>query len=393
MDVFKFRFPWSKDAGSNADRRIQDASTSDLWSWDAFDNGGGLSNTFQTLGTSPSPAAAAAGLEHHMVTSGAAAPGQLVFLDARDVMSPVQSATGGSAPIASSSVTTSAAPAPTLVGTAGKLQLNLIWDASVTAAPSGFQAAAIKAASQYASLYSNNEVINIQVGFGEVGGKAMPSGALGASSSYGYSETYASVAAALKKDASSSSWQATADASLSATDPTRGGSFFVSTAQAKALGQVSGAGTAVDGFVGLSSSYGFSYTSQPSSTQFDAVGVFEHEFSEVMGRMGSVGSAFGANVYTPLDLFRYAAAGVRALVAGPGYLSVNGGKTNLGTYNNPRTGGDAADWIPTLPGDAYGSGYQGRAAHLSSTDIIETSLLGYTMTTSASSLTKTPGLG
>jgi hypothetical protein len=264
----------------------------------------------------------------------------------------------------------------------------------VASAPAGFQTAVITAAQLYASDFSNREVINIHVGYGEVDGYTIGSGALAESMTYGYSENYATVAAALKSDSSSSSWQAAADSSLPTTDPTRGGTFFVPTAEAKALGQVSGTGGGVDGYIGLSSLYSFDYTpnTTPGPNQYDAVGAIEHELSEVMGRVGSVGSVFGRNVYTPLDLFRYSSPGVRDLTAGPGYFSVNGGTQNLGTYNNPRNGGDAADWIPTLAGDSYGDGYPGHTAVVSPTDIIEDSVLGYKMTTAAQNYTKTPGL-
>ena len=254
--------------------------------------------------------------------------------------------------------------------------------------------AAIAAATLYTQEFSNPEVLNIDVGYGEVGGSRLPSGALAASESYGYMENYSTVRSALQRDASSSTWQTAADATLPSSDPTNGGSFFVSTAEAKALGQVSGYGTAVDGYIGLSSQYPFSYSqSSIASNQFDAIGALEHEISEVMGRMGSEGAIFGSNVYTPLDLFRYSNPGARDLTPGPGYFSVDGGATNLGTYNNPNHGGDAADWIPSLAGDSYGDGYPGMAAAVSPTDLIEDSVLGYRMTPLALSQTKTPGLG
>src|SRR5258708_35834365 len=98
-----------------------------------------------------------------------------------------------------------------------------------------------------------------------------------------------------------------------------------------------------------------------------------------MGRMGSVGSLFGANVYTPLDLFRYSSGGVRDLAAGPGYFSIDNGQTNIGTYNNPLNGGDASDWTPTLAGDSYGSGYRGLAATVSQGDLVEDSRLGHAL--------------
>ena len=73
-----------------------------------------------------------------------------------------------------------------------------------------------------------------------------------------------------------------------------------------------------------------------------------------MGRIGSVGSIFGPDIYTPLDLFRYTSSGVRDLTTGSAaaYFSINGGATNLGVYNNPLYGGDASDWLTSLVGDS-----------------------------------------
>jgi hypothetical protein len=76
-------------------------------------------------------------------------------------------------------------------------------------------------------------------------------------------------------------------------------------------------------------------------------------------------------------------AGGARLDPGPGYFSVNSGQTNLGTYNNPRNGGDAADWISTLVGDPYGSGYGGVPEIVSPPDVIEDSVLGYKKTATA----------
>lgn len=281
------------------------------------------------------------------------------------------------------------APPPTLVGTAGGLQFDLVWDPSVAHAPAGFRTAAIAAAQLYSNLFSNREVINVRVGYGEVGGMTLGVGALGGSKSYGYLESYATIAAALKRDASWSSWNQQADSTLPSTNPTGNGKFFTTTAEAKALGQVSGSSPAIDGYIGLSSLYSMDYVpgTRPTRNQFDAVGAFEHELSEVMGRLGSEGAIFGHNIYTPLDLFRYSSPGVRDLALGPGYFSVDGGRTNLGTYNNPRNGGDAGDWIQTLVGDAYGSAHRGVSAVVSRNDVTEDAVLGYKMTPLAVSKT------
>jgi hypothetical protein len=327
--------------------------------------------------------------------------GPIELLSDNTLLSPLQNARGGhggggGGGGGSGGGTPTPTPLPgTLVGTTGGLQFDLVWDSSVASAPTGFQTAVIAATQYLTTLYSNNILITIDVGWGELGGSTLPSGALASSATYGYTENYSSVVAGLKTDASSSTYQASADASLPSSDPTNGGSFFVATAEAKAMGQVSGSSTSINGFIGFNSSvsWDFSATTAPTSGQYDAIGIAEHELTEVMGRLGSVGALFGPNVYTPLDLFRYSSAGVRDLTPGPGYFSVNGGQTNLGTYNNPQNGADAADWIGTLTGDSFTAvGYSGMSLALSPTDIIETAALGYKMTPTAVALTKTPGL-
>jgi hypothetical protein len=307
-------------------------------------------------------------------------------------------AKGGHSPQPSPSPTPSLTTSPTgstLVGAAGGLEIDLVWDSSVSSAPSGFKSAAIAAATKYTTDFSNPETITIDVGYGEVGGSALYSRNLAQSRFYGTYETYASVHSALLGDAGSSSYQALADSTLRSTDPTNGGKFFVTTAEAKALGQMTGTG--LDGAIGLSSAYSFDYnapTTPVASGQYDAIGALEHEISEVMGRFGSVGTELGSDVYTPLDLFRYTSSGVRDLTVGPTspYFSINNGATNLGTYNNPATGGDASDWVRTLAGDSYGSGYSGRTGVVSPTDLVEDSVLGYKFTAAGLAATHTLGL-
>jgi hypothetical protein len=138
--------------------------------------------------------------------------------------------------------------------------------------------------------------------------------------------SYATVVAALTANATSPD-QLAAIASLPATDPTGGGTFRLTRSEAKALGLLpANSDSVIDGYVGLSSADTFSFdpNNRAVAGEFDAIGAFEHEITEVMGRVGSLGQAFGANVYTPLDLFRYSAPGVRDLSFGPGYFSVDG---------------------------------------------------------------------
>jgi hypothetical protein len=277
---------------------------------------------------------------------------------------------------------TSSLPASTLVGAPGGLQFDLVWDASASSAPAGFTSAAIAAATYYTRMFSNPELITIDVGYGEAGGVAIGAGNVSQSQTNTMYATYASVRSALLGDSSSSSYQAHADSTLPATDPLPGFLFSVATAEAKAIGLRPANGTTVDGAVGLSSVLPMDYdspTNPVGSGQYDAIGAFEHEISEVMGRIGSVGQGRGSNIYTPLDLFRYASPGVRDSVFNEtgAYFSIDGGVTNLGVYNNPATGADAGDWAKNVVGDSYGWARPGMSETVSPTDLVEDATLGY----------------
>ena len=297
------------------------------------------------------------------------------------------------------SSTNSPSPAPKLVGSSDGLRIDLIWDSSVATAPSGFKRAIIDAAKYYTTLFSNDEVINIDVGYGEIDGSPLASNALGESESYGYLTNYATVTHALANDGFT----------FSATNEPTGSQFFVTSAEAKTLGLISPSSTAVDGYIGFSnlSGTGFSWNrtadadgsnSGTGSSQFDLQSVALHEMSEVMGRIGMEGEIVnGKATYTPLDLFNYQSQGVLELSSNGGDFSVNNGMTDLGTYNDASVnGGDIADWAsvasPTqsstlgLPSgvnvyDAYDAfAFPGYNGDVSQSDILEDAALGYRLT-------------
>lgn len=308
---------------------------------------------------------------------------------------------GGSSPPPPPPPPPPSTPVPTLVGAAGGFEINLVWDSSVASAPSAFVTAITNAAKYYTTLYSNPEVINLAVGYGEIDGQSMGTGALGESMSSGYLLPYSTVATDLKNGAGASTYAgdvnyvAQAMAGLPGADPTSGGSFYTSMAEAKALGVIPGgapSSTSLDGYIGITSAYPLEYNQTASSGTYDATGIAEHEISEIMGRVGSEGQLFGSGVYTPLDLFRYSGVNVRDLAPGSGYFSIDGGATNLGTYNNPLAGGDASDWISSHIGDSYGFGYSGHTAVVSPTDILENAVLGYHLTQAGATATQNLGL-
>jgi autotransporter passenger strand-loop-strand repeat protein len=135
----------------------------------------------------------------------------------------------------------------------------------------------------------------------------------------------------------------------------------MTTAEEKALGLLSANDPAIDGYVGFSSVFPFSYspTAAPAPNQFYFVGVVEHEISEVLGRSSVLGDGIGGTTsYSIMDLFRYSAPNVRDLTVTPpspytsAYFSINNGNTNLDNWStNPN--GDIGDWSASAGADAF----------------------------------------
>ena len=285
---------------------------------------------------------------------------------------------------ATTTTTTGASPASTLVGSSSGLQIDLIWDSSVQASSNwqSFEQAVEQAAQIYTTQFSTHALINIHIGLGEVNGQALGSGALGESESNGYLVSYGQVTNALANaDAGLVSSGQMAAGAVTADTALSGKTFFLPTAEAKALGLASATGAGVDGYVGLINSSALFFPAsggQIAANQYDAVGVAAHEISEVMGRIGMLGSQSG--YYTPLDLFRYTAAHQPDTTPTAGYFSTDLGATVLNSYNNPANGGDAADWASTSANarDAYNAfDNPGVITNLNKNDLLEVAALGY----------------
>ncbi len=288
----------------------------------------------------------------------------------------------------------------TLVGAAGGLQFNLSWASSVGSAPTGYRNAVIAAAAGLSAIFSNNVVLNIQVGYSEVDGSAISADDAAESAGFYGSVNYSALDSALQADAGNSTYQATADASLSASNPTSGGTFAISSANAKALG-LNGASSSLDGYVGASSAIAFEFNQTAATGKYDLIGALQHEFTEVMGRTGSVGHYIGSGIYTPLDLFRYTSTNnadpsngtpERALTqqgSNTDYFSINSGVTNLGDYNASNGSEDYADWDSNMVNDPFGGASSGVTEPMSGNDAIEVAAIGWNMTAKGIALAQT----
>ena len=268
---------------------------------------------------------------------------------------------------------------------AGGLTVNLTFDSTFTSSfganAAQAEAAVNYAAQQFQTLFSDPVQINITVS-----GVADTS-VFGQSSSslIGY-YNYTQIRTALIADKKGSN-DVSAVASLPVNDPTaaNGASDFVATrAEGKALGLIASDSTK-DGSIkfGAGYSWAFDPANRAVSGQYDFIGVVEHEISEVMGRQGITGGNHGNGGpnFDPLDLFRYTAAGVRgASNNGAGvYFSINGGVTNLITYNNAASNGlDTADWASGQGNDAFNQYSSGSVLNgITAVDLQQMDVIGW----------------
>ncbi len=258
-----------------------------------------------------------------------------------------------------------------------------IYDASITSLPN---AAVIEAAFQtvsnrFDSAYAANVTLKIPVGWGEVDGQPIKSGEVASSLSFlraGY--TYASATSYLRAAAASNPNDrnlASVVANLPAKDPTGKNSFSFSYAEAQVLGLLPATLYLNSGYVGFSSTvnWNFSGGAIPSG-QYDFQGLAAHEIGEVLGRVSALQGS-SPKFATILDLLRYSAPGVSSFSwSAPAYFSIDGGKTNLGAFNNIG-GGDRGDWLG-YNGDAQDAYLNpGVSYAFSANDYTELDVLGW----------------
>ena len=254
------------------------------------------------------------------------------------------------------------------------MQINLIDDSSVNAAPTGFTPAIAAAAQFLDNLITNPITVNVLVGWGEydngtysIGNNISLGGALaGIDLNYSQlrSDLIASASTAVDKFAVTS---------LPISDPTNGESFFVSDAEAKALGLLPANGSEMDGAVGFNANYSYNFNTNGQAVpgELDLVSDAELELAHALGML----------LGTAMMLFRYSAPGVRELtvngsVTPSAYFSIDKGNTNLNSYD---TTSDSTLWNAATAGnDTFAIPYSYGEEHVFSlTDATELNVLGY----------------
>ncbi len=260
------------------------------------------------------------------------------------------------------------------------MQINITYAPSVADAPAGYQTAVQAAVKFFEDTFVAPITVNITFGWGEVGGQAMDPGSL-AESLTTYVDTPAGVGLLLNYDTSPGTVNALL--SLPQTTPAQNVNVLeLPFAEARVLGRAPEIPDVADGYVGLDSSTPFTFdpNNRAVSGKFDAIGILEHEISEVLGRQSSDGlppPEGGTPRYSFLDFFRLTAPGVHTYETGPGFFSLNGDQLLL-PFNDPGNGGSAADWSQAVTGDAFGAlAEPGVKEQVSAIDVRVLELLGY----------------
>lgn len=249
-----------------------------------------------------------------------------------------------------------------LASPAQALVITPIFEPSWSSAPAGATAVVNNVISEYESDFINPVTLNIQFGWGDINGSALPANAIGANNfpsfpMYSLAQTTALMLGAVPLQPGNLAL-AVGASHLPATYPNPGGAdtFFVSDAEYLALTGTPQNADPVQAFTGYGTlkGTGFSWDfsgATPAAGHLDFTSTVEHEIAHAMGRAdyafasGKPGHA--PPFLTPLDFYKYA-PGTKKL--DPKFsntaFSIDGGvrELKLGTAGIFDKTSDSSDW-------------------------------------------------
>ena len=270
------------------------------------------------------------------------------------------------------------------------MEIKLVPDSSIASAPAGLTAAVQAAANVFDEDFPGDYTINVSYGWGTFDNE--PYGPLTDPNSGDFSvggpvngeyASYSQLKGWLTAHATSSD-QKTAVASLPANNtafPGGADTFYVSSAEEKALGVFTGSSSAIDGSIGFN-------VGDTSNSYYWETGALV----EIAHALGWDTAYYMGGVPSIADLFRYSSPGNYQWTGGqPAYFSFNGGDTALAHFSPSFDYTLFSDVAADDPFNVNGDTDPARA--LTSLDIEVLDVIGFSMTSTVSvsvNNTKTP---
>jgi hypothetical protein len=239
------------------------------------------------------------------------------------------------------------------------------------------------AAGQIEALFSDPVTVNITV---EAGSSGLGSSTTSLKGTYSYSTVRGDLIAdqTAHPSADGAASVGAGGSLFSTSAPSGASNFWLTTAQAKALGALAANDAASDGTFTYNST--LAYTFDPNNRAvpgaFDFIGVAEHEITEIMGRITLNGATLDSRTHSAMafDLFSFTGVGAHTLTTGASrYFSIDNGTDNLHGYNFPNgNGSDPQDWDASLANDPFNASTGSNQAHvLNATDIATLDVIGW----------------